>query len=114
MEILAERDFLCSICGKHAATVQLRAGQVAIESFACRSESSISPSDEETLRAAISSGDMRALHECDSEFAPFFCPRCNACYCGEHWKHWDVFEDDGWFDCVQGICPQGHERTLVD
>lgn len=114
MKILAENDFLCSICGKRAARAELRAGKIVIESFVCRQERTISSACQEALHAAIRSGSAWALFEVDTEFAPFYCPRCNACYCGEHWRHRDVFEDDGWFDCVRGICPHGHERMLVD
>ena len=62
---------------------------------------------------ALSRGDARALFELDREFAPFWCPDCGACYCGEHYTHWDVW-DDGFFDCVRGQCPRGHQRMLMD
>jgi hypothetical protein len=45
---------------------------------------------------------------------PFFCPVCDKCYCGTHWKRWDVFDDDGWHDSIRGACPEGHERMLED
>lgn len=55
----------------------------------------------------------RALYAIDSEYVPFWCPRCPASYCGRHWETWDLF-DDGFFDEKRGRCPKGHERKLID
>lgn len=63
----------------------------------------------------IERGDAAALHAMDFEVTPFFCPACEACYCGDHWLRHDVFDpDDGWHDSIRGTCPQGHERMLED
>jgi len=62
---------------------------------------------------ALDRWDVRALHGLDPEFAPFWCPECDACYCGVHYLHWDVWDGD-FFDCVRGRCPRGHERMLMD
>lgn len=74
---------------------------------------SINRADVERVSDAIVAGDVRALFAIDREFAPFWCPECEASYCGEHYRHWDVY-DDGFFDCVRGVCPRGHERMLMD
>jgi len=63
--------------------------------------------------AALGAGNARALHALDSEFVPFWCPRCGASFCGQHWVTWDLF-DDGFFDEKRGRCPAGHERRLFD
>lgn len=55
----------------------------------------------------------RALYAIDSDFVPFWCPRCPASYCSRHWETWDLF-DDGFFDEKRGRCPKGHERKLID
>ena len=66
------------------------------------------------LRSIISAGDARSLFGLDFEYAPFFCPQCDACYCSDHWIRNDVFDDDGWHDSIRGTCPKGHERMLED
>lgn len=63
--------------------------------------------------AALGAGDARALHALDLEFVPFWCPRCDTAYCGQHWITWDLF-DDGFFDEKRGRCPAGHVRKLLD
>jgi len=61
-------------------------------------------------------GAARAIHAVDPELAPFYCPVCDASFCGEHWTRWDVFDDDhpDWRDSIRGRCPHGHERMLED
>ena len=68
------------------------------------------------ILAALAAADAEALHAVNLEFAPFWCPRCRTAYCGEHWQTWLVFdeEDPAWFEEQRGICPEGHERMLVD
>jgi hypothetical protein len=62
---------------------------------------------------ALASGDAGRLYAIDSEFAPFWCPACHSSYCRDHWRTTELY-DDGFFDCIKGRCPNGHERTLVD
>ena len=62
---------------------------------------------------ALRSGDPAALYAIDREYAPFWCPTCRASYCREHYRSWTAF-DDGFFDCIRGECPAGHERMLMD
>ena len=68
------------------------------------------------ILAALAAADAEALYAVNLEFAPFWCPRCRAAYCGEHWRTWLVFDEDDptWFEEQRGICPEGHERMLVD
>jgi hypothetical protein len=63
--------------------------------------------------SALRSGDPAELHAIDREYAPFWCPTCRASYCREHYVSWTLF-DDGFFDCIRGVCPTGHERMLMD
>jgi hypothetical protein len=39
--------------------------------------------------------------------SPNSVPQLRHCPVGE-------LNDDGFFDCIRGICPKGHERTLED
>jgi hypothetical protein len=69
----------------------------------------------EPLRTALTRADARAVFSVDPELAPFYCPTCDACYCGDHWHRRDVFDDDAaWRDSIRGRCPEGHERMLED
>ena len=63
------------------------------------------------VRGALA--DSAALYSIDSELAPWWCPRCKRTYCGSHWLQETLF-DDGFYDCTDGTCPQGHTRTLWD
>jgi hypothetical protein len=74
---------------------------------------SLEPETAEAVWKAVDAGDAPALFHVDREFAPFWCPECAESYCGEHYRHWDVY-DGPFFDCVRGRCPRGHERMLID
>ena len=67
----------------------------------------------ERIGSALAATDAAALFAIDFEFAPFWCPECGACYCAEHYEHWDIY-DGHFFDSTRGICPNGHERMLID
>ena len=62
---------------------------------------------------ALRSQDAKALYAFDEEFANFWCPTCEKSYCKDHWQTDQVF-DEGFFDYVEGFCPQGHRRMLMD
>jgi hypothetical protein len=65
---------------------------------------------------ALERADAAALYALDLEYAPFYCPACDAVYCHECWRTFLVFADDlpGWLEETRGTCPQGHERMLSD
>src|SRR6266852_6197538 len=96
---IAEHRFACCRCSELAGVVQLFGAQHDAEivrtSFTSRLTGRVSPASFERLRQAIVNGDARALYSLDLEFAPFFCPQCNDCFCGGHWRRWDVFDEDG-------------------
>jgi len=108
-------EFACSLCERIAGTAWLQSdAQAARESFRGRMWMAITREQRRALQAALRAGDAAALFAVDLELAPFWCPRCEASYCGEHWVRWSVFDDDGWHDSIRGRCPQGHERMLED
>lgn len=56
------------------------------------------------------------LYQVSPDYAPFYCPDCAKNYCRNCWQATPLFDDDfpGWYDCTEGICPQGHRRILDD
>jgi hypothetical protein len=118
---VARHSFACAKCGQAAGLVQLfgpaSAGEIVRESFTSRSTYPVGPESFERLRTSIKAGDVRALYKFDLEMASFYCPDCHACYCGEHWARWNVFDDEEgftWHDSIRGRCPSGHQRMLED
>jgi hypothetical protein len=108
-------EFPCSLCERVAGTAWLESdAQAARESVGGRMWMAITREQRRALQAALKTGDPAALFAVDLEFAPFWCPKCAASYCGEHWVRWSVFDDDGWHDSIRGRCPHGHERMLED
>ena len=69
--------------------------------------------DVDWVAAALATRDPAALYAIDFELAPFWCPKCAASYCGDHYRTVTVY-DEGYFDCIRGTCPAGHERMLED
>ncbi len=112
--------FDCSLCGERAGSLVLegrgRSAKVLRESFTSTLTLPVGPALRGPLRAALEAADARALYELDFELAPFYCPQCDAIYCGAHWQRWDVWADDhpAWHEEIRGRCPRGHERMLED
>ena len=99
---------LCSVCGAEAGRLQIEGDELRRTSFT----STLTQAATDDVRAAIA--DAAALYALDLELAPFYCPGCDASYCGEHWRREDVFAEDGAHDSIRGTCPQSHERMLED
>ena len=119
----------CDVCGSTAADVRtVESGQpdptalddlmvnydrIVIDGGPVPITISLRHAQLERVAEAIRKSDVRALFAINEEFAPFWCPQCEAAYCGDHYSHWDEY-DEGFFDCVRGVCPNGHERILMD
>jgi hypothetical protein len=117
-KILAEHEFKCSICSSLAGKVSLKmkdnSSTMFIASFTGSVQSHVPQSVLSIAQTALSEGDVQTLYTIDIEFTPFYCPRCQKCYCEQHWRYWDVHDEDGWYDSTRGECPVGHERMLSD
>ena len=119
-DAVAEARFTCDVCDREAGHIQLAgspsSSQVRRTSFTSTLTAAVPAEQFSALRSAIEQGDARRLHGLDLEYAPFFCPQCDAIYCGAHWKTRDVFDEDdpSWHDSIRGQCPKGHERMLED
>src|SRR5438477_11737949 len=98
---IAECRFNCAVCGREAGVVRLFGStsdaEVIRKSFTSELTYRIKADEFERIRNVIKVGDVQAIYDFNLEITSFFCPACNACYCGEHWVHWDVFDDDDGF-----------------
>jgi hypothetical protein len=63
------------------------------------------------VRDGLTVRDAGYLHFLDPGYAPFWCPDCEAVYCGDHWRSWVVEGEDA--SETWGRCPRGHERRLA-
>ena len=117
-ELVAEASYTCVTCKGEAGHIRLlgdlSSSQLHRTSFTGSLTAAVPADQFSDLQSAIEQGDVRRLHGLDLEFAPFYCPKCDAIYCGSHWVRWDVFDEDGWHDSIRGRCPNSHERMLED
>ena len=118
---LAQHSFVCASCDREAGQVALvehdNGGEIIRDSFTSPLSLGVGAEDFERICNIILAGDIRALHELNLEVASFYCPDCDACYCGDHWAIWNVFDDEEgftWHDSIRGRCPLGHQRMLED
>lgn len=122
VRVLAQFTFPCSFCGSTAGTFEAaEAGVVVIDGFLGRVTQYVVrvPAPEWNALADLDTMDAcRFIHAIDPEWAPWYCPNCDAIYCRDHWLMQIEFEDDGglpgWYDLTRGTCPRGHERVLDD
>jgi hypothetical protein len=116
--VAARARLACVLCGDQAGKVELTGsaaeGELRREGPTGDMWRPATGEAFEPLRAAVASRSARVIYDFDSELAPFYCPSCDASYCGEHWEMWDVMDDDDprFRDSVRGCCPRDHERIL--
>lgn len=120
--MLVHATFTCSVCGAVAGTFEAdEAGVIVIDGFLGRVTQYL---DRASTHVWHSLADLdtkdrcKLLHAINSEWAPWYCPVCDATYCRDHWRMQLEFEDEeglpGWYDLTRGTCPRGHERVLDD
>ena len=71
------------------------------------------PDDLANLASGLDVLDPLVVRRFDWELASFCCCTCQLNYCSKCWSTWVEF-DDGFFDCMRGRCPRGHEQVLDD
>jgi predicted RNA-binding Zn-ribbon protein involved in translation (DUF1610 family) len=118
--------YLCAACGKVASTVTLvapgqpdprlgtvlpRDSQLSIDGGPV--SITIAPVPMEQVASALENENAGALFALDHEYAPFWCPRCAASYCRDHYQAKQVYVQ-GFPMSIRGVCPQGHKRTIKD
>ncbi len=128
-------EYSCDICGKLAGSIEFIFEEEHEDIILCwpslelpKPKSVIVtqsflgtatiPRDEEYLELIMDYLDNRdlksVLKEFDGDNLAFYCPTCDKCYCGDHWRTRLVMEDFGWYDYTMGTCPEGHERMIDD
>jgi hypothetical protein len=117
---ITEHSFPCDVCGKPAGTVKLLKHETyssfEIKGFISEISGGIQYGQYEKFYTALKNNDPGTLFRMDFEYAPFYCPECNRCYCSDHWKYWIIYDEEepSYFDYIKGICPKGHKRMLED
>lgn len=116
----AAAEYRCDLCGELAGRVEVVPSphspgrkRLVLSVFISMWEQASPDATYAAAAEALRGGDPRALWALDPEWAPFYCPECNACYCRTHWRQVMQF-DEGFYDCTYGTCPRGHTRMLDD
>lgn len=86
------------------------------EGFLGKSSTRLGSAAAARVAQALERADAASLYAVNLEYAPFYCPRCDAVYCRACWRTFLVFADDlpGWLEETRGTCPEDHERMLSD
>lgn len=113
-----EKRFDCALCGQVCCAVHIGVDEqnrpsLRLRHFSQDGQYVLVETQAAALITLYAEGALKQVLEIDQEYAPFYCPARNTCYCMEHWKRWPTY-DDGFYDAEYGICPQGHKRMLFD
>jgi len=126
-------EFTCASCGDVAATLSVMDDERPVDagplpdgtrlSWTPRAPSyrfefvgvntGTAPADLADLISGLDEIDPLAVRRVDWELAAFCCHACQLNYCSKCWSTWIEF-DEGFYDCMQGRCPRGHEQALDD
>jgi hypothetical protein len=89
LRMVASAAFGCSACGSPAGSVDLQeSGDLRRTTFTGTLTQRIGEREPfDALWDAIVAQDSEAIHAHDPELAPWWCPGCQAAYCGDHWQH---------------------------
>jgi hypothetical protein len=115
----AATEYRCALCGQVAGRVEVvpspvnPGNRLVLSVFTSMWEEASPRATYAAAAEALRGGDPRALWALNAEWAPFYCPECNACYCRAEWNEAMEF-DEGFYDCTYGTCPRGHTRLLDD
>jgi hypothetical protein len=96
-----------------AGSIELQAPRISIAGGPVPVTISAGGDSAQAAIAALRANDARKLSNIDREYAPFWCFRCELSYCKNHWQTSTKY-DEGFFDCVEGVCPKGHRQVLLD
>lgn len=100
--LLAQAKFMCLLCGDIAGDVRVVQNDIGTRFERWNTSFLV---EEDKLGAhvrALHDNDVRTLFHLNLEYTPFYCSKCDACFCRKHWHIWQEFDDDGWADCIRG------------
>src|SRR5215218_306799 len=115
----AAAEYICALCGAVAGRVNVvpspkgTGNRLELSVFMSMWQEATPDATYATAVQALRGGDPRALWTRNPEWAPFYCPECDQCYCRDHWRQQMEF-DEGFYDFTLGTCPRGHTRILDD
>lgn len=69
--------------------------------------------DLEKLLIAIKAEDVASLYSINTDYVPFYCPKCRVCYEYSQWFTGPIY-DDGFYDYLEATCPNGHRLKILD
>jgi hypothetical protein len=118
----AQANYTCARHGTQAGSLHLHRFEggsdwlLVEEGFLGKTSMRLGSAAADRVAQVLERADAATLYALNLEYAPFYCPTCEAVYCGECWRTFLVFADDlpGFLEETRGICPQGHERMLSD
>jgi len=113
-----EAQFTCGVAGTVAATLRLQPVPNLPDRFALvltgfsltgATEWRLTGAVAERVIASVTAGDADALWRIEPAWVPFYCERCRRCY---GVSAWEAHHDSA--TSVDGVCPQGHRRSMCD
>lgn len=120
-------EFHCAECGARAASIELippSPEQSAPDDFGwdqwkVKTDGPVQVThwvlrNLDEVQAALREGTAAALLNVDPSYVNFWCPKCLAVYCKDHWHPIDPVMDEGFYDATYGTCPRGHRVMLDD
>ncbi|RLI71445.1 hypothetical protein DRO91_00075 [Candidatus Heimdallarchaeota archaeon] len=79
-----------------------------------RATRAISEQESERIRQLLLTERFLDFYRDYRDNISFYCPKCQAAYCKDHWTNYQMIIDDGFFDYATAICPLGHEVVVDD
>jgi hypothetical protein len=96
-----------------AGTIFIELPRLSIDGGPMSYTIGVSDDKVERVKAALLAGSAADLYAVDREFAPFWCPLCQCCYCRKHYAVIPA-QNAVLYSKTYGTCPHGHGRMLCD
>lgn len=103
----------CYICGKIAAIIDIHNSE-----YIGIIEKSVRPEFADILVKWLKSKEINELdfNTKNNKIIQFgidiYCRDCRKVYCKKHWRIKAIFEDNGWYDYTEVICPEDHSKII--
>jgi len=79
-----------------------------------RTTRAISEEESQRIKQLLMTEHFQDFYKNYRDIISFYCPKCQAYYCKEHWTNYQMVIDDGFFDYATAVCPVGHEVIVDD